>query len=169
MNWNSHITEVCNKSKRNFKAFFAIRNFISKEHIKVIYYTLIYSNIKYGISIYGLGNKNSLDRIQKVQNQLLKVLTNKRYRYSTNLLHNDLDILKVKDIRNLEILTFMHNFFSNKLPSVFDNYFTTFANVHTINTRNSQRRLKVHNHKTNIGSNTIKVTGAKLWNNLNVN
>ena len=157
LNWNAHITGVCKKLKRNFKTFFAIRNFISKEHIKVIYYTLIYSNIKYGISIYGLGNKNSLDKIQKVQNQLLKVLTNKRYRYSTNILHNDLNILKVNDIKTLETLTFVHNFFSNKLPSVFDNYFTTFASLHSTNTRNNQRCLIIHNHKANLGANTIKV------------
>ena len=104
-----------------------------------------------------------------MQNQLLKVLTNKRYRYSTNILHNDLDILKVNDINTLDTLTFVHNFFSNKLPSVFDNYFTTFASLHSTNTRNNQRRLIIHNHKTNLGANTIKVKGAKLWNNLNKN
>ena len=169
LNWNAHISSVCSKLKRYFKVFYSIRNFLTKQHITTIYYTLIYSHVKYGLSIYGFTNKKNLDKLQKVQNQLLKVLTKKKYRYSTNMLHNDLNILKVNDIKTLEILTFVHNFFSNKLPSAFDNYFTTFADLHSINTRNKNKRLIVANHRTNFGANTVKIKGTILWNNLNVN
>ena len=54
-----------------------------------------------------------------LQNQLLKVLTEKPYRYSTDKLHNELKLLKVEDLYKQEILTFAHNFQINKLSPVF--------------------------------------------------
>ena len=89
------------------------------EQVKTIYYALIYSRIKYGISVFGTACKNKLSKIQILQNKLLKVLLAKRYRYSTNSLHNELNILKVTDIARLNSLTFVHNFFQDKLPQMF--------------------------------------------------
>ena len=40
--------------------------------------------------------------------------------YSTDKLHDEFEILKVKDIIKQEVATFVHNFFSNSLPPVFD-------------------------------------------------
>ena len=111
--------KICNKLKRLFHILYNIRNFLTKDNIKTIYYTLIYSRIKYGISIYSQAGSSKLKRIQTLQNQLLKVLTSNSYRFSTNDLHNSLDLLKVKDIAEQEIITFVHNYFSNSLPPVF--------------------------------------------------
>ena len=61
-------------------------------------------------------------KIQTLQNKLLKVLLGKNYRYSTNSLHNDLEILKVSDIAKVNTVTFIHNYFLDRLPKVFKNY-----------------------------------------------
>ena len=75
INWSLHINEICNKLKRLFHIFYNIRNFLSKYNIKTIYYIMIYSRIKYGISLYGQACILKLRRIQTLQNCLLKVLT----------------------------------------------------------------------------------------------
>ena len=122
LSWNNHINELCSKLKRLFHIFYNIRNFLSKDNIRTIYYALVYSRIKYGISVYGQACDSKIKRIQTLQNQLLKVLSKKDYRFSTDSLHNEFDILKIKDIVKQEIITFVHNF-SNSLPPVFDGYF----------------------------------------------
>ena len=136
LTFNEHINDLCNKLKRLFHIFYNIRDYLSKENIKTIYYALIYSRIKYGISVYGQAYNNKMKRIQTLQNQPLKVLEGKVYRYSTDKLHDELEILKVKDIKEQEILAFVHNFFSNNLPPVFDGYYETLASKHNRNTRN---------------------------------
>ena len=166
LTWNQHIDELCNKLKSLFHVFYNIRNYLSTENIKTIYFTLIYSRIKYGISLYGQAGKAKFKRIQTLQNQLLKVLSGKKYRFSTNELHKELNILKVEDIAKQEILTFVHNFFANKLPPVFDNYFETFETCHNRNTRSGANKIKITKHKTNIASLSIKIKGAYLWNKL---
>ena len=79
---------------------------------------MIYSKIKYGIITYGLTTATNLTKIQTIQNKLLKVITNKNHRTPTNELHNSLEILKVKDTLSQEILCFVHNLVSGKLPKL---------------------------------------------------
>ena len=166
LTWNEHIADTCNKLKRYFKIFYSIRRLLNTEQVKTIYYALIYSRIKYGILVYRSANKNRIARIQTLQNKLLKVLLSRNYRHSTNKLHNELEILKVNDIAKVDSLTFIHNYFSNKLPRVFNHYFTTVGNVHNINTRGSKNQnISVDKHKNQVGYSTMKIKGANGWNN----
>ena len=169
LTFNLHVNELCNKLKRLFHIFYNIRDYLSKENIKTIYYALIYSRIKYGISVYGQACNTKLKRIQTLQNQLLKVLSGKEYRFSTDKLHDEHELLKIKDIKKQEILSFVHNFFSNSLPPVFNGYFETLASNHNRNTRNGSNLIKIPSHTTNIAASSIKIQGAKLWNKTNNN
>ena len=127
---------------------------------------MIYSRIKYGISLYGQAGTSKLKRIQTLQNCLLKVLTKNTYRFSTDELHNSLDLLKVKDIADQEVVTFVHNYFSNRLPPVFAGYFGTLFSQHGMNTRNGTNLLTIDSHDTDIAASSTKILGAKLWNKL---
>ena len=93
-------------------------------------------------------------------------MTEKPYRYCTNKLHIELKILKVEDIFKQEILTFVHNFKNEKLPLVFSNYFTTFSQIHGINTRYKNTNFIIPKVSSNLGSTSITFEGAVLWNNL---
>ena len=97
-----------------------------------------------------------------LQNQLSNVLSHKPYRYSTDKLHNDHKVLKVKDIFTQGIASFMHNYRKGKLPEVFAEYFKTFAEIHDINTRNNNMRYIIPIES----SNTLKVRGVQVWNSL---
>ena len=160
LSWKEHVQELCNGLKCLFPIFYNIRTYLTIEHIRTIYYTLIYSRVKYGLAVYGTANSGIIEKIQILQNQLLKVLTEKPYRYCTNKLHNELKIFKQ------EILTFVHNFKNEKLPLVFSNYFTTFSQIHGINTRNRNTNFIIPKVSSNLGSTSITFEGAVLWNNL---
>ena len=169
LTWNQHINEICNKLKRLFHIFYNIRNYLSTDNIKTIYYALVYSRIKYGITVYGQACKTKMQRIQTLQNKLLKVISGKDYRFSTNELHDEFDFLLIKDIANQEIVAFVHNYFSNSLPPVFDGYFETLASNHNRNTRNGRNLIKIISHTTDIAASAIRIQGAKLWNKLDNN
>ena len=98
LDWNEHITNIGKSLKSLFSLFYNIRRYLTLEHIKVIYYTMIYSRIKYGICAYGFAKQENMDKVQVLQNKLLKVLLEKEWRYSTNKLHNDINILQVEDL-----------------------------------------------------------------------
>ena len=150
-----------------FHIFYNIRGFLSKENIRTLYFALIYSRIKYGIAVYGQAKTSNMKRIQTLQNKLLKVLAGKKYRYSTDKLHDEFYILKVNDITNQEVLTFVFNFFSNGLPGIFNNYYQTFSENHNYNTRNAGSRIRKIKRNNDFGAKSIKIRGSDLWNNLN--
>ena len=129
---------------------------------------MIYSRIKYGLAVYGQAGITKLNKIQYLQNQLLKVLTHKKFRYPTDTLHNELEILKVQDMLNQEILTFVFKYHANTLPPVFNNYYETLASTHGLNTRHGGN-LRKFRHFTKIGALSIKVHGTELWNKLENN
>ena len=56
---------------------------------------MIYSRLKYGSIITGQTTNENINKIQTLQNRLLKVLLYKNYYYSTNKLHNELFILNL--------------------------------------------------------------------------
>ena len=113
--------------------------------------------------MYGQAGKTKMQRIQTLQNQLLKVISGKAYCHSTNNVHDEFDFLLVKDIANQEIVAFVHNYFSNNLPPDFDGYFETLANNHNRNTRNGKNLIRIADHTTDIAGSAIKIQGAKLW------
>ena len=80
-----------------------------------------------------------------------------------------MDLLKIDDIADQEILSFVHNYFSKNLPPVFDDYYSTLAEQHQIDTSNGQNLLYIPHHVTNIAATSLKISGAKLWNKLDNN
>ena len=70
LNWKEHVQQMCNGLKGMFSVFYNIRRYLSVEHVKTIYYTLIYSKIKYGLAVYGAANSGVINSIQTLQNQL---------------------------------------------------------------------------------------------------
>ena len=54
-------------------------------------------------------------KIQTLQNQHLKVISEKKYHYPTEQLYKEFKLLLVKYLANQELPTFVHNYFSNSL------------------------------------------------------
>ena len=51
------------------------------------------------------------------------------------------NILTVKDIYNYNIGLFMYNYEKNITPDVFDNFFSSIADIHQYETRNATMKL----------------------------
>ncbi len=50
-------------------------------------------------------------------------------------LHSNLAVLKVKDIVKLQVLKLTHSYRLNRLPSIFDDYFSVNSDIHAYDTR----------------------------------
>ena len=164
MRWDSHINEICNKLKCFFPIFYNIRHYLDMEHIRTIYYTMIYSRLKYGCIVTGQTYINHIHKIQTLQNRLLKVISQKPYRFPTNKLHNELSILKYTDMVEQETLSFVYQYIHGKLPIVFNKYFTHRYEPTEMIAEKRKRRFTPPIHYNFIGACTIKVVGSQLLN-----
>ena len=127
---------------------------------------MIYSKIRYGICVYGFTKNANMNKLQVLQNKLLKVITGKEMRYSTNMLHNDLHVLQVRDVLTQEITSFVNKYLNKKLPAIFEGYYKKFNEIHDYNTRGSTNTLIIPKYKTELDKKTVKIYGCTAWNEL---
>ena len=164
LSWDDHTNEICNKLKRFFPLFYNIRSYLDKENVVTVFYTMIYSRIKYGSIVTGQTTKENIEQIQTLQNKLLKVLYKKNYRFSTNKLHKELSVLKVEDMIKQETLSFVYQYVHSKLPNVFRDYFLHRQDLNEMIEEKRKRRFILPRVNTKLGERTIKYAGTKLFN-----
>ena len=148
LTWDDHTNEICNKLNRFFPLFYNIRDYLDKENVITVFYTMIYSRIKYGSIITGQTTMENIDRIQTLQNRL----------------HKELSVLKVEDMIKQETLSFVYQYIHTKLPNVFSDYFLHRQNLSEMIEEKRKRRFILPKVETKLGERTIKYAGTKLFN-----
>jgi hypothetical protein len=165
LSWRPHVDDLCKSLSKLFGIFYNIRHFLNDSLARGIYYAMIHSRIKYGIEVYGASSSVSLNKLQVIQNKLLKLLTKRPRETSTNIVHNELKILKVRDIYALSLQMFAHNCVHGKPVEPFMNYYTVHNSLHTHHTRSCDH-LVINRFNTEIGRSTTHNASAFLWNKL---
>ncbi len=101
-------------------------------HVKLaLYNSLVLSHINYGILAWGLDS----DRIFKLQQKSVRIISLSKYNAHTELIFKQLKLLKIRDIYILNELKFYHKYINNNLPHYFQ--------MLPLNPNN-----EIHNHNT---------------------
>ena len=71
LNWNNHVSHVAKKIGRGIGILAKLRQYLTPQMLKNVYYCLVYSHLSYGIHVWGSAASCTLDK--------LVVLQKKRY------------------------------------------------------------------------------------------
>ena len=123
LNWNEHANELCKSLINYFGIFNHIKYKITCVVVRQLYYAFIYSRINYGIELYGSSSASNMNKVQVIQNKLLKMVLKLDRLMPTNDLHKNIYILKIDDIHKCNTLGLVHKMVSNRCPAIFRNYF----------------------------------------------
>jgi hypothetical protein len=96
---------------------------------------LIYTFLTYGTIVWGNTYKSSLKSLVLLQKRVVRIITFSRYDEHTSPLFKNLGLLKLFDIIKMSNLLFMHDFYTNRLPTVFNDFFFFISDKHTYSTR----------------------------------
>ena len=152
LNWKPHITELSKKLARTVGVFFKIRHFVPFDTLKLLYYSLFYAFVSYGIAVWGLTHKTLINTVFLIQKKILKAVT-----FSDTTVHSDptfsrLRLLKVGDIFQIHLLSLMYDCYHGLAPSYFSSYFTPVVSMHHYDTTLAQdcgtlclHQLETHN------------------------
>ena len=161
LNWEHHVTETIKTMTKYFGIFNKIKHSISAKFARQIYFSFVYSHIKYAIEVYGACSENLMNKLQIIQNKLVKLLLKLDWRTSTKYLHKHLNILKVCDIYKVSLLEFVHACKYRETPPTFYTYFST---AQTSYRTRQQGHLRVVNTNKSIGDTRVQCHAARLWN-----
>ena len=163
LTWEPHINNICSALVRYYSIFYNIRNSITFDIARAIYYACIYPHTSYTIEIYGTANDTLMSKLQVQQNKLLKLITKRDYRCSTNKLHHENRILQVKHIHELYTLAFVFRCLKDTPIEPFKDFFMRRGEEHEYDLRNNEN-LSNSQIFLNTGKITTHTDGAVLWN-----
>ena len=135
LSWSEHVDYLNLQLARYSGLFTRLRRYVTNEILCFVYYSIIYSRIKYGILSWDTASNSLLKKVEIRLNRILRVITNKSIYTPVGMLYTSLNTLKVTDIYNLELGKFMLELENNKLPRVFLNFFKKINEIHSHETR----------------------------------
>ena len=161
LNCNEYVNELCKSLIKYFGIFNHIKYKITPVVVRQLYYAFIYSRIKYGIELYGSNSASNMNKVQVIQNKLLKMVLKLDRLMPTNDLHKNIKILKIVDIHKCNTLGLVKEMVSDRCPAIFRNYFEMKGNSYDLRTRG---QLTIPLTRLTLGQHVVRVKGASLWN-----
>ena len=107
LSWKYHINELSKKLSRTIGIFYKIRHFVPCEILKTLYYSLFYSFVSYGIAVWGFTYKFHIQKLSLLQKKIIRVMAFKKQTEHSNPIFSKLELLKIEDIRQLQLLSFV--------------------------------------------------------------
>ena len=144
LSWNAHCTKLILKLNKNINILQISKNFLDTHTLKTLYYAQIYSNITYGIGLWGNHvNADQLKKLQNIQNKCVALI--KKQKFARKIDFETLEILNIKQIIKLENMKFGYKLEKKLLPAkiadcvLHDHDGKSLSRSHKYGTRNKNR------------------------------
>ena len=144
LNWKLHMDLVLRKICVSYGTIKKISKHFDKKTLLVLYNSLIISHIRYRITTWYIGNKNTASKIQQIANKFIRLTFGVHHRANvTDILRNN-NIMTIDQITESEITCFMCKYINIKgmLPPRFDHFFqNNLVNDNFIKFTRSQSKI----------------------------
>jgi hypothetical protein len=109
LTWKTHIENLTKRLRKVMPIFRNLKNSADANTLRMVYYSLAQSIISYCIPAWGGACVTHLLRLERAQRGVLKVMTNKPYRYPTVQLYADCEVLSVRQLYVLQLMLRKHS------------------------------------------------------------
>ena len=170
LSWKYNLSELSKKLARTCGIFFRIRNLLPLDVLLCLYNALFLSFLQYGLIVWGGTYASYIEPIFKLQKKAVRAISFQS-RLSPSLpIFKDLKLLKLSEIFELRLSTFVFDSVNKTSPSCFHNFFLFNSSVHQYSTRQASQGdlYLLRKNSSQYGLKSIRYLGAKLWNSLPV-
>jgi len=165
LSWHNHIDYVCSKVSKNINIITKLKHYFGKEILINTYYSLIYPFLTYNCILWGNTYVSSLDKLNKLQNKLVRKINNvPLYEHITPHFTN-LKLLKFPDLVKLFTCSFLYDLLCDNKPHNF--VIPMISEHHNYSTRSAcSNFLAIPKFRTNIRKFCPTIRGRYFWNEL---
>ena len=166
LSWNAQVNQLTKKLSRSNGILCKLRHLVPKKIIISVYYAIFYSHLLYGCPVWSLTTENMFNSITVLQKKCIRIMNFAPFNSHTNDLFADNNILKFKDIIQMEQIKLVYEYKNNNLPIELNNLFKLNSDVHSHFTRNvANEGLHIPQIFTTIfGEKSLKYSAAVNWN-----
>ena len=166
LSWKYHLYELSKKLSRTCGIFFKIRHFLPSSALVSLCNSLFSSFLQYGIIFWGLTYEVHTKPIYLLQKKVVRAIAFKSFTSPSTPIFSDLKILKLYDLFDLKLLSFVYESINMTSPVCFHNFFESLTSVHQYNTRQASKGdiFMTQENTLQYGLRSIRYSGAKSWN-----
>ena len=170
LSWRYHLSELLKKVARACGMFFNIRNLLPLDVLICLYNALFLSFLQYGLVVGGQTYASYTDPIFKLQKKAVRAISFQPRMSPSLPIFNDLTRLKLSEIFQLRLLTFVFDSVNKTSPGCFHDFFLFSSSVHQYATRQASQGDLFMSRKNclHYALKSIRYLGATLWNALPV-
>lgn len=121
LSWKPFFEQQALKANKALGILYCLKKILPQKALLQIYYSILLPHLQYGILAWGSYLNGSL-RLEIIQKQAVRVITNSRYNAHTSHLFSNLGLLKLEDIYKMQVSLFIHKFKNNNLPKYFEDF-----------------------------------------------
>ena len=168
LSWKYHLSELSKKLAKTCGMFFKIRNLLPLDVLFCLYNALFLPFLQYGLIVWGQTYASYIDPIFKLQKRAVRAISFQPRMSPSLPIFNDFKLLKLSEIFELRLLTFVFDSINKTSPSCFHDFFLLSSSVHQYSTRQASQGDLYMFKKNSLqyGLKSIRYHGAKLWNTL---
>ena len=97
LTWKNHVDELCLKLSKTVGIFSKLRYYVNVDILIMLYYSIIYPFLTYGIQVWGLTYPNYLKPVTTLQKRFIRIMTFSDPRSHSEPLLKSLRLLKFSD------------------------------------------------------------------------
>ena len=163
LKWQDHIESLCIKLSKAAGMIYKLKRVAPKSVIKMVYYSIVDSHIRYGITSYGSAKSTALDRLVAIHTKIIKYM--KDSNESLSHAFSNLGILSIPNLYKFEVIKLVYNIRNGASPTAFKDF------IHILNHSHGTRSRIMGNYNipqpnTERDKTSIKYQGAISWNSL---
>lgn len=164
LSWKTHVDSTSKKISSGIGALKRLRPFVSQETSTKIYKSLIEPYFDYCNGVWHNTSNELCDKLQKLQNRAVRIITKSDYKASVSPLLKTLNLVPLSTRWKRQLSVTMFKILHNSMPSYLSNIFSPYSTNH--NLRNINNKLSLPKPRTDFLKRSISYSGAKLWNDL---
>ena len=157
-----------NKLARTCGIFFKVRHLLPTNVLVSLYYSLFASFLQYGIVVWGLTYDTYIKPIVILQKTVIRAIVFKTLSTPSTPIFLELHLLKLHDLFEMKLLTFVYESVNKLSPPCFHEFFYMLTQIHQHDTRQAGKGdiLLTRKNTSRYRLKSIRYAGAKSWNSI---
>ena len=169
LSWDDHILELCRKMYYYVDMFRRLRKILPSQLLLNIYKSYVQSKIDYGLSIWGCTTEANLDRIQRIQNWLARIMCNNFDYINFRVIEmvRTLRLQTIRERRDYFLCILMFKCIHGLAPHYLCNDVTMYVDINGYDTRSAENMdLYLPRCSREIYKRSFLYKRSSLWNQL---
>ena len=159
LNWKVQTHDIATRLNRAIALLYKIRNYVSFNTLKAIYFAIFDSHINYANLIWGQ-NPNSKLRVTTLQKKALRIINNQPKNSHSGLLFKQNNILKFEDKILIGNIIFVSKSINSLPPPIFKNWFIFCSEI----SLSTDKLFKPLYRTDSYGKNSVIISAINCWN-----